>query len=110
MNQKPIKIIPLFKSGIKKLLLVINLVLIALMVSSIQVNAAELNDNSGDIFQQQSVTGTVKDKDGAPMPGVNILVEGTTIGAITDMNGKYSISVPNPNATLVFSFIGFTKY
>lgn len=108
MKQKPIKPIPLFKSGVKKPLLIINFILIAFLVSFIQVNAAELNDNSGDIFQQQSVTGTVKDKDGAPMPGVNVLVEGTTIGAITDMNGKYSISVPNPNATLVFSFIGFT--
>ena len=109
MKQKPIKPIPLFKSGIRKPLLIINFILIAFMVSFIQVNAAELNGNSEEVLQQQSVTGTVKDKDGAPMPGVNVLVEGTTIGAMTDINGKYSISVPNPNSTLVFSFIGFTN-
>ena len=40
-------------------------------------------------------------------PGVNIVVKGSTIGTITDVNGKYSISVPDKNATLVFTFIGY---
>ena len=42
------------------------------------------------------------------MPGVNIIVKGATIGTITDASGKYSISVPDRNATLVFTFIGYT--
>ena len=41
------------------------------------------------------------------LPGVNVLVKGTTTGAATDAEGNYSITVPNGNATLVFSFIGF---
>ncbi|MGQ9621298.1 MAG: carboxypeptidase-like regulatory domain-containing protein, partial [Bacteroidales bacterium] len=60
--------------------------------------------------QQQVVTGKVTDSQtGEPMPGVNVVVKGTTIGAITDANGNYSINVPDRNVTLVFSFIGYTN-
>lgn len=53
------------------------------------------------------VTGAVVDTNGEPIPGANISIRGTTIGTITDMNGNYTIKVPE-KATLVFSFIGFT--
>jgi TonB-linked SusC/RagA family outer membrane protein len=61
------------------------------------------------IFQQQnSVTGTVTDAaTGEFMTGVNIKVKNSSVGAITDINGKYSISPSDMNATLVFSFIGY---
>ena len=56
---------------------------------------------------QTTVKGTVTDaKSGIPLPGANIVVKGTTNGVSTDMDGKYSISVPNQSATLVFSFMG----
>ena len=42
-----------------------------------------------------------------PLPGVNVLVKGTTIGTTTDIDGNYFISVPDKNAVLVFSYIGF---
>ena len=58
-------------------------------------------------LQQKQITGTVTDKTGSPLPGVNIQVKGTILGAISDANGKYSIAVPNENAILVFSFIGY---
>lgn len=52
------------------------------------------------------ITGTVTDQvDGSTMPGVTIMVQGTTIGVITDMNGRYEISAA-ADAVLVFSFIG----
>jgi hypothetical protein len=58
--------------------------------------------------QEIRVTGKVTDfNDGSTLPGVTILVKGTTQGTITDANGNYSISV-NPNGTLVFSFLGMT--
>jgi TonB-dependent starch-binding outer membrane protein SusC len=58
--------------------------------------------------QQFKITGTVTDSNnGQPMPGVNIQVKGTSIGAITDENGKYTISGSVQNPTLVFSFIGY---
>ncbi len=63
--------------------------------------------NNKKLLQQQKViTGTVTDDKGSPLPGVNIIIKGTTQGTITDANGKYSLSVPS-GATLVFSFVGF---
>jgi TonB-linked SusC/RagA family outer membrane protein len=53
------------------------------------------------------VTGTVTDDLGEPLLGVNISVKGTTTGVITDANGQYSIVIPNGDAILTFSFIGF---
>ncbi|MBN2864296.1 MAG: SusC/RagA family TonB-linked outer membrane protein, partial [Bacteroidales bacterium] len=61
-------------------------------------------------LQQQTVSGVVSDENGAPMPGVNVQVQGTTIGVITDMNGRYSLNVTNPNQdVLVFSFVGYNR-
>ena len=58
--------------------------------------------------QQVKVTGTITDgSTNQGMPGVNIQIKGTTIGAISDVNGNFSLSTNDPNATLVFSFIGF---
>ncbi|TYP74986.1 TonB-dependent receptor [Aquimarina intermedia] len=59
-------------------------------------------------FAQQTVTGTVKDADGELLPGVNIIEKGTSNGATTDFDGKYSIEVP-ADAVLVFSYVGFTS-
>ncbi len=56
--------------------------------------------------QQVSISGQVTGaEDGAPLPGVTIIQQGTTNGTVTDMDGNYSISVPQ-NSVLVFSFIG----
>src|SRR5690606_18053050 len=52
------------------------------------------------------VSGTVTDASGQPIPGVTVSVAGTTVGTATDLDGKYSLSVP-AGSTLVFSFIGF---
>ena len=57
--------------------------------------------------QDKTVTGTVTSaEDGTALPGVNVVVKGTTTGTSTDANGRYSISVPGSTGTLVFSFIG----
>ncbi len=59
-------------------------------------------------FVQREVRGTVTDDKGEPLPGVNILVKGTSIGTTTDINGKYQLSIPEDvNPTLVYSFVGF---
>jgi TonB-linked SusC/RagA family outer membrane protein len=59
-------------------------------------------------FAQSSITvsGTVEDKTG-PLEGVNVSIDGTTFGTLTDKSGKFSINVPDKTATLVFSFIGY---
>lgn len=60
-----------------------------------------------DVKQGITVTGKVVDATGEPLPGVNIVVQGTTTGAVTDLEGNYTVTVPDENATLVFSFVGF---
>jgi TonB-linked SusC/RagA family outer membrane protein len=57
--------------------------------------------------QSGTISGVVKDEAGAPLPGVNVLVKGTTLGTSTDADGKYSIVIQNENSTIVFSFIGY---
>ena len=57
-------------------------------------------------LQQNRVTGIVTDKDGSPLPGVNVVVTGTTRGTTTDIAGKYSIEVPPGSKSLTFSFVG----
>ena len=60
--------------------------------------------------QQLTVSGTVTDQTtGDPMPGVNIVVKGTVLGALTGPDGKYSLAVSGPNEILVFSFIGYNS-
>ena len=56
--------------------------------------------------QQNRITGTATDKNGAPVPGANVVVTGTTQGVITDFDGKYSINVTPGSKSLTFSFIG----
>jgi len=60
--------------------------------------------------QQKIVTGTVTGaEDGQPVIGCTVQIKGTTIGASTDLNGKYSLAVPQNATTLVFSYIGMKK-
>jgi len=63
--------------------------------------------NISDDQQQIQISGTIVDSDGNPLPGVNVIVKGTTIGTATDINGKYTLMVPSRNDILVASFIGF---
>ncbi len=64
----------------------------------------------GSLFAQRTITGTVTDKDdGSAIPGVNVVVDGTTQGTTTDFDGKYSITVGNNAKALVFSFVGYDK-
>ncbi|MEO7989190.1 MAG: SusC/RagA family TonB-linked outer membrane protein [Chryseolinea sp.] len=57
--------------------------------------------------QERTVSGTVTStEDGTGLPGVNIVVKGTTIGTVTDSNGKYTLSIPTSGGVLVFTFIG----
>jgi len=59
--------------------------------------------------QQLTVRGTVKDAStGDLLPGVTVTVRGTTLGTLTDLNGNYSVNVPDKNSILSFSFVGYT--
>jgi TonB-dependent starch-binding outer membrane protein SusC len=57
--------------------------------------------------QDRVITGKVSSsEDGSALPGVNVVVKGTTNGTVTDADGKYSLSIPSSGGSLVFSFIG----
>lgn len=90
--------------------LVVFVLFCGLAVNAIAAATEYGNGLSGTYADDQEVrvTGTVTDAStGQPMAGVNILVKGTTIGAISDDQGKYSISASSRTATLSFSFIGY---
>ena len=53
------------------------------------------------------VSGKVVDNTGSPLPGVSIIVEGTSTGAETDFDGMYVINIKTPKAILVFTYLGF---
>ncbi len=59
--------------------------------------------------QQKTVTGRITDSNGQALAGVNILEKGTINGAISDVDGKFSLNVASANSVLVFSFIGYTS-
>ena len=56
----------------------------------------------------QSISGTVTDENGVPLPGATVLVEGTSNGVSTDFDGNYSIEASSGD-TLVFSFVGYAS-
>ncbi len=58
-------------------------------------------------YAQRMVTGTVTSKDEGVLPGVNVLLKGSRTGVATDGTGTFKIAVPDDNAVLVFSFIGY---
>ena len=62
----------------------------------------------GFTVQAQSISGTVTDDNGVPLPGATVLVQGTTNGVSTDFDGNYSINASSGD-TLVFSFVGYSS-
>ena len=69
------------------------------------------NNAFANVAQQQderSITGTVSDIDGNPVPGVTILIKGTSKGTTSDLNGTYQLQDVSDEAVLVFSFVGMT--
>ena len=55
------------------------------------------------------VSGVVLDSNGEPLPGVSVLVNGTSIGTATDLEGRYSLTIPPSAQSLIFSFVGFSS-
>ena len=64
---------------------------------------------TGHVFAQVTVTGRITDVAGEPLPGVNILIRGTTVGTVTNLDGNYTLANVPPDAILVISFIGMVS-
>lgn len=71
-----------------------------------QIVLSKAPESSQQMMKEKKITGHVRDKNGEAIIGGNILVKDTSIGTITDIDGAYSLKVPE-NATLVISFIGY---
>ena len=70
------------------------------------VSKENANENIESLIQQKAISGKVTDQSGVPLPGVSVVVKGTTSGVITDNNGNFSLAKVPENATLQFSFVG----
>ena len=89
----------------KKLKMAMKLMTLLLLFGTIQTYASP--GFSPDNQQEKRVTGKINDAAGTPLAGVNILEKGTINGAISDVNGNFTITVGSQNAVLTFSFIGY---
>ncbi len=87
----------------------LRLALILLLVSVFTVQANNFKSKKGHSFEnvQSQISGTVYDNNGSVLPGANIIEKGTTNGVQSDFDGNFTITVSQPNATLVVSYIGF---
>ncbi|MDR1171510.1 MAG: SusC/RagA family TonB-linked outer membrane protein [Bacteroidales bacterium] len=72
-----------------------------------RVNINATHKTLEKILDEIKITGVVTDANGDPLPGVNVVIRGTSTGVVTNAMGEYSITVPNRDAVLAFSFIGF---
>ena len=80
-----------------------------LFMLSFSTYAETIIEGSASIVQPVQVTGKVSDSGGAGLPGVTVKLKGSDVGASTDINGLYTINVPNGNASLVFTYLGFVS-
>lgn len=79
-----------------------------ILLTTDPLEIGKMSSSSVSVLQQKQITGTIKDAStGEALVGVNIVVEGTSIGVISDINGKFSISVPDANSVLQISYIGY---
>ena len=59
--------------------------------------------------QKKTLKGRVTDKEGIPLPGVSVVIKGTNIGIATNVDGEYTLELPNNNVILVYSFVGMNS-
>ena len=77
--------------------------------NTIDVKKIKKSNNASkiEVVLLTEISGKVTSVEGDPIPGVNVVVKGTSIGTVTDIDGNYRIDVPDDAETLVFSFIGY---
>lgn len=79
-----------------------------ILLTTEPIKGSIITERSKVEAQKITVRGTVTDQsNGSTLPGVNVVVRGTTIGVVTDGGGSYTLEIPDASATLVFSFIGY---
>ena len=94
------------KEGKQKIFAIMKLSIAFFVIATLQIMATGYTRT---VLQGIVITGTVTDTDGSPLPGATITIKGGTQGTVTDANGVYTLQVPNEDATLLFSYIGFSS-
>ncbi len=107
------------KRKVFRFFVMIKVVWVFMLASVIEVEAVDiqkatyLTDPPGSAInenrveqQERTITGKVTDSSGAPLPGVTVIVKGTTIGTVTDIDGNFSLEIPLTAEILQFSFVG----
>ncbi len=101
-------------SGGRGIRVTVHQLMIAVLLSSTLCTNAAIGENIGSsskIAVDISISGKVTDaENGESLPGVNIVLKGSTVGTTTDASGNYKINVPNKSAVLIFSYVGYVKY
>lgn len=98
----------LYLKCFKKIMLISGICSLLLFQGSFQVFAgSDFNIIKSDNFQQRNITGRIVDANNLPLAGVNVVEKGTTNGAITSADGKFSLMVSSASPVLQFSFIGY---
>ncbi len=93
-----------FKSQVTLFLIVLAVVFSkGLYANALSEQSVSKNLSSASV----KVTGKVTDEKGEPLPGVSVVVKGTTVGILTDMEGKYALNVQGPDVSIEFSFVGY---
>jgi TonB-linked SusC/RagA family outer membrane protein len=87
----------------KKVAIAMTLTAVLLLSGSVKIFASSVSDD-----QQRTISGRITDTQGQALPGVNILEKGTINGAISDVDGNYTLNVASGASVLVFSFVGYT--
>ena len=93
---------------LKKIRLGMKLITMLLLIGTIQLSAAG-GISSSDDLQKIVVSGRVTDNTGSGLPGVNVVERGTVNGAITNVDGSYTLTVASSASVLSFSFVGYTS-
>lgn len=94
------------KKRLKKFLFVTKLTLLLTCFAGLFNGFGAIPENLTSEQQTKSITGTVTDDTNQALPGASVIVKGTTVGTITDLDGKFTLKVPESSKTLVISFVG----
>ncbi len=84
-----------------KILKTMQIVLFIILLNAVQAIGSAVSQ------QTLTVTGTIVDEGSQPLPGVNVIIKGTTNGTVSDVNGYYKIDIPSEDAILLFSMVGY---
>ncbi|HEY3405460.1 MAG TPA: SusC/RagA family TonB-linked outer membrane protein [Ohtaekwangia sp.] len=91
----------------RKHYLLFGILLLVCFHASARSREGDANIGIPGLLLQQALSGQVTDESNTPLPGVNVLIKGTSVGTVTDGDGRYSLQGVGNDAVLVFSFIGY---